>query len=56
MFSGEQSHRGKSQTLVAWVTSLEETNAMKLIDKAIPGVVSKSPGRNESELIGGLVT
>jgi hypothetical protein len=28
---------------------------MKLTDKAILGMVSKSPGRNESEPIGGLV-
>ena len=28
---------------------------MKLTDKAIRGMVSKSPGRNESEPIGGLV-
>ena len=35
---------------------MEETNRMKLADKAILGMVSESPGRNESEPIGGLVT
>ena len=49
MFSGRQTHRGKSQSPVAWVASLEETNAMKPTDKAILGMVSKSPGRNASE-------
>ena len=39
MFSGRQTHRGKSQSPV---------------DKAILGMVSKSSGRNESEPIGGL--
>ncbi len=32
---------------------MEETKRMKLIDKAILGMVSESPGRNESEPIGG---
>ncbi len=54
MFSGRQTHRGKSQSPVAWVASLEETNAMKPTDKAILGMVSKSPGRNASEPTGGL--
>ncbi len=39
---------------VAWITSVEETNLVKLIDKAILGVVSESPGRNASEPTGGL--
>ena len=34
---------------------MEETKRMKLIDKAILGMVSESPGRNESEPRGGLV-
>ena len=34
---------------------MEETKRMKLIDKAILGVVSESPGRNESEPTGGPV-
>lgn len=54
MFSGSQSHRGKSQDPVAWVAFAEETNRMKPTDKAIPGMVSESPGRNESEPTGGL--
>ena len=33
---------------------MEETKSMKPTDKAILGMVSKSPGRNESEPIGGL--
>ena len=54
MFSGRQSQRGKSQRPVAWVVSAEETKQMKPTDKAILGMVSKSPGRNGSEPIGGL--
>ena len=38
---------------VTWITWEEETNLVKLIDKAIFGMVSESPGRNESEPIGG---
>ena len=56
MFSGRQSHRGKSQNPVAWVASVEETNRMKPTDKAILGMVSESPGRNASEPIDGLET
>ncbi len=33
---------------------MEETKRMKPTDKAILGMVSESPGRNESELTGGL--
>lgn len=54
MFSGSQSHRGKSQTPVAWVAFAKETKRMKPTDKAILGMVSESPGRNESEPTGGL--
>ena len=54
MFSGRQSHRGKSQSPVAWVASVEETKPMKPTDKAILGMVSKSPGRNGSEPTDGL--
>ena len=56
MFSGRQSHRGKSQRPVAWVAFAEETKRMKPTDKAALGAVSESPGRNESEPIGGLDT
>ena len=55
MFSGSQSHRGKSQSPVTWITPVEETNLVKLIDKAILGMVSESSGRNKSEPMGGLV-
>ena len=54
MFNGRQTHRGKSQSPVAWVALVEETKPMKPTDKAILGMVSKSSGRNESEPIGGL--
>ncbi len=40
---------------VAWVTSVEETNLVKLTDKAVFGTVSELPGRNASEPISGLV-
>ena len=33
---------------------MEETKRMKPTDKAILGMVSESPGRNESEPTGGL--
>jgi hypothetical protein len=39
---------------VAWVAFVEETKRMKPTDKAILGMVSESPGRNVSELRGGL--
>ena len=51
MFSGRQSHRGRSQSPVAWVALVEKTKLMKPTDKAIVWMVSKSPGRNESEPI-----
>ena len=41
--------------LVAWIAAVEETKPLKPIDKAIPGIVSESPGRNASEPTGGLV-
>ena len=36
------------------MTGMRETNYLKLIDKAILGVVSELPGRNVSECIGSL--
>jgi hypothetical protein len=51
---GGESHRGKSRNPVAWVAFVEETKRMKPTDKAAPGAVSESPGRNESEPVGGL--
>ena len=50
----DKAHRGKSQSPVAWVTTVEETNLLKLTDKAIFGMVSELPGRNASEPTGGL--
>ena len=35
MFSGRQTHRGKSQNLVAWIEGRRETESLKSIDKAI---------------------
>jgi hypothetical protein len=52
MFSGSQSHQGKSQSPVTWVASVEETKRMKPTDKAIFRMVSESPGRNASEPVG----
>ena len=54
MFSGRQTHRGKSQSPVAGVALVEETKPMKPTDKAILGMVSELPGRNASESTGGL--
>ena len=48
MFSGRQTHRGKSQNLVAWIAGKRETESLA-IDKAIFRMVSKSSGRNESK-------
>jgi hypothetical protein len=36
------------------MTDKRETNYLKLIDKAILGIVSELPGRNVSECIGSL--
>ena len=44
----------KVRDLVAWVAFVEETKRMKPTDKAILGMVSESPGRNESEPSGSL--
>ena len=38
---------------VAWMAGRRETEYLKPIDKAIHGLVSESPGRNESERKGG---
>ena len=46
--------KAKVGSFVAWVAFVEETKRMKPTDKAIFGMVSESPGRNESEPIGGL--
>ena len=47
--------RGRVRDPVAWIALVKETKLMKSIDKAVHGAVSESPGRNASELIGGLV-
>ena len=41
------------RTPLAWIALVEETKLMKPIDKALARRVSKSPGRNASEPIGG---
>ena len=47
MFSGSQSHQGKSQSPVTWVASVEETMRMKPTDKAICRMGSESPASVE---------
>ena len=54
LFSGSQSRQGKRQSPLAWMTGTRETYYLKLIDKAILGIVSELPGRNVSECIGSL--
>jgi hypothetical protein len=50
MFSGSQSHQGKSQKPCSSDGSQSRRrNDLKPINKATSGVVSESPGRNESE-------
>jgi hypothetical protein len=51
VFSGRQTHQGKSQSPVAGIACAEETKRVESIDKAIHGMVSESSGRNESERI-----
>jgi hypothetical protein len=53
-FSGSQSHRGKSQSPVAWMAGWRETETLKPIDQPIARMGSESPGRNESERRDGL--
>jgi len=47
VFSGKQSHQGKSQGPVAWIVGRKETESREPIDKAIKRMVSESSGRNE---------
>ena len=51
VFSGSKPTRVKVRSPVARIACAEETKRMESIDKAIPGMVSKSSGRNESERI-----
>lgn len=48
-FSGRQSRQGKNQRPCSKMAGRREINDLKPIDKAIFGMVSESPGRNESE-------
>jgi len=43
----------RARSPVAWMAERRETEVLKPIDKAIFGMVSESPGRNESERMGG---
>jgi len=54
VFSGGQSHRGKSQEPRSWTAGRRETETLKPVDKPICGMGSESLGRNESERTGGL--
>ena len=45
--------RVRIRSPVAWMAGMRETDYLKPIDKAILGIVSESPGRNESERTGG---
>jgi hypothetical protein len=51
---GDKPTRVRSQTPVARIACAEETKRMESIDKAIPGMVSKSSGCNESKRVGDL--
>jgi hypothetical protein len=55
-WEGGSPTRAKVRTPLAWVVSVEKTKRMKPTDKAILGMVSESPGRNESEPTSGLET
>ncbi len=52
---GDNPTRERARNPVTRIAGVEETKPLKSIDKAILGMVSESPGRNESEPIGGLV-
>jgi len=45
--------RIKARNPVAWIAERRETKSLKPIDKVTLGVMSESPGRNESERTGG---
>ena len=51
---GDSPTGARVRSPVAWVAFVEETKQMKPTDKAILGMASESPGRNESEPRGGL--
>ena len=53
-FSGRQSRRGKSQSLVAWMAGRRETDDLKPIDRSRRKDDGESPGRSASERRGGL--
>jgi len=52
-FGGRQTHQGKSQNPVAGAARRRETDDLKPADKAVLGMASELPGRNESERTGG---
>jgi hypothetical protein len=51
MFSRKQSCQGRSQSPVVRIAEGMETEPSKPIDKAFPGKVNESPGRNKSERV-----
>jgi len=51
--AGVSPARVKIRGPIAWMAGIRETDYLKPIDKAIRRDVSKSPGHNESERIGG---
>jgi hypothetical protein len=53
VFSGGQSHRGKSQEPRSWTAGRRETETLKPVDKPICGMASESPGRTARERRGG---
>jgi hypothetical protein len=53
---GDSPTKVRVRSLVVWIAGRKETEFLKPIDKAILGMVSESPGRNESEPTGGLDT
>ena len=46
--------RVRARSPIAWIAEGRETKSLKPIDKVTRGVMSESPGRNESERTGGL--
>jgi hypothetical protein len=51
---GDRPTGAKVRRSVAWIAGGKETELLKPIDEAIPGMVSELPGRNANEPVGGL--
>ncbi len=52
--AGDSPAEVRIRSLVAWMADRRATKYLKPINKAILGIVSESPGHNESERIDGL--